>query len=72
MESEYIATADVANEDVWLQKFVLKLGVLPEMRDPIHIHCDDKAALQKLESWGLTCRQTYTTTIPCHKRLCKG
>jgi hypothetical protein len=27
MEPEYIATADVANEAVWLHKFVIKLGV---------------------------------------------
>jgi hypothetical protein len=37
MESEYIATADVANEAVWLQKFVLELGVLPGMRDVIRL-----------------------------------
>jgi hypothetical protein len=45
MESEYIATADVANEAIWLQKFVLKLGVLPGMRDPVHIHCDNTTAI---------------------------
>jgi hypothetical protein len=45
MESEYIATANMENEAVWLQKFVLELGVLPGMRDPLHIHCDDKATI---------------------------
>jgi hypothetical protein len=45
MESEYMATADVANEVVWLQKFILELGVLPGMRDHVHIHCDNTAAI---------------------------
>jgi hypothetical protein len=50
MESKYIATVDVANEAVWLQKFVLELGVLPGMRDPVHIHCDDMTTLRKIGS----------------------
>jgi hypothetical protein len=47
MESEYIANADVANEAVWLQKFILELGVLPGMRNHVHIHCGDKASITK-------------------------
>jgi hypothetical protein len=50
MESKYISTVDVANEAVWLQKFVLELGVLPGMRNPVHIHCDDMTALRKIGS----------------------
>jgi hypothetical protein len=52
MKSEYIATADVANEAVWLQKFVLELGVLPGMCDPVHIHCDDTAAITEVRELG--------------------
>jgi hypothetical protein len=40
----------VAN--VLLQKFVLELGVLPRMRDPVHIHCDDKAAITEVKKLG--------------------
>jgi hypothetical protein len=47
MESEYIAAADAANEAVWLQKFVIELGVFPRMHDPIHICCDDTTAITK-------------------------
>jgi hypothetical protein len=39
------AKSTMANKAVWLQKFVLELGVLPRMRDPIHIHCDDTTAI---------------------------
>jgi hypothetical protein len=44
---EYIATADVENEAVWLQKFVLELGVLPRMCDLVHIHCNDTTSITK-------------------------
>jgi hypothetical protein len=54
MESEYTATADVANEAIWLQKFILELGVLPGMRDPVHIIVMTRLTLRKLMSWGLT------------------
>jgi hypothetical protein len=47
MESEYIVAADVANEVVCVQKFVINLGVFPGMHDPIHIYCDDTAAIAK-------------------------
>jgi hypothetical protein len=33
----------------WLQKFGLELGVLPGMCDPVHIHCDDKAAITEIK-----------------------
>jgi hypothetical protein len=42
----------VADEAVWLQKFVLELGVLPGMCDPVHIHCDDTAAITKDRELG--------------------
>jgi hypothetical protein len=52
MESEYIVTADVANEAVWLQKFILELGILLGMRDPVHIHYDDKATITEIRELG--------------------
>jgi hypothetical protein len=52
MELEYIATADVANEAVWLQEFILELGILPRMRGPVHIHCDDKAVITEIRELG--------------------
>jgi hypothetical protein len=47
MESEYIATADAANEAIWLQKFIIELRVFPGMHDPVHIYCLDIAAIAK-------------------------
>jgi hypothetical protein len=47
IESEYIIVADAANEAVWLQKFVIKLGMFSGMHDHVHIYCDDTAAIAK-------------------------
>jgi hypothetical protein len=63
MESEYIATADMANEAVWLQKFILELGVLPGMHNPLHIHCDDKATIVEIRELG-----THSVDIPILRR----
>jgi hypothetical protein len=49
MESEYIDAADAANETGWLQKFIIELGVFPRMHDPVHIYCDDTAAIAKVK-----------------------
>jgi hypothetical protein len=46
MESEYIVT-DAGNETVWLQKFIIELGVFPGMHEPVQIYCDDTAAITK-------------------------
>jgi hypothetical protein len=45
LDSEYIASANVANEDVWLQKLIIELGVVPGMHDLVHIHCDDTVVI---------------------------
>ena len=45
MESEYIATAEVANEAVWLRKFIIELRVFPGMQDPVNIYCDNTGAI---------------------------
>jgi hypothetical protein len=45
MESEYMAAAEAADEAVWLEKFVIELGVFRNMRDPIDIFCDNTAPI---------------------------
>jgi hypothetical protein len=37
MESEYMAATEAADEVVWLRKFVIELGVFPNMHDPVRI-----------------------------------
>ena len=45
IESEYIAASEAADEAVWLRKFVIGLGVVPSMQDPVVIYCDNMGAI---------------------------
>jgi hypothetical protein len=44
-----MSAADLANEAVWLQKFIIELGVFPSMRDLMHIFCDHMADIVDTE-----------------------
>ena len=45
MESEYIAACKVSNEELWLKKFVIELGVFPSCTDPVGNFCDNTGAI---------------------------
>ena len=45
MEAEYIALSDAAKEAVWIKKFVIELGVVSTIVDPIDIYCDNNRAI---------------------------
>ena len=44
-EAEYIATSEVANEGVWMKKFISDLGVIPSASGPMKIFCDNTGAI---------------------------
>ncbi|KAI3710140.1 hypothetical protein L2E82_39914 [Cichorium intybus] len=44
-ESEYVAASEAAQEAVWMRKFIEDLGVVPSIRDPIEIFCDNLGAI---------------------------
>ena len=44
-DSEYIAASEAANEAVWIRKFIIGLGVVPSIVDPIELHCDNNGAI---------------------------
>ena len=44
-ESEYIAASKAAKEATWLQNFIGDLGVVPNIKDPIEIFCDNEGAV---------------------------
>ncbi|GJU91830.1 hypothetical protein Tco_1304253 [Tanacetum coccineum] len=44
-KAEYIATSEVAIEAVWIRKFILGLGIIPTIKEPIKMFCDNSAAL---------------------------
>ncbi|KAD4385876.1 hypothetical protein E3N88_26045 [Mikania micrantha] len=44
-ESEYIAASEAAKEAAWIKKFMTDLGVVPSIRKPIEILCDNTGAI---------------------------
>ncbi|KAJ0467877.1 putative RNA-directed DNA polymerase [Helianthus annuus] len=44
-ESEYIATSDAAKEAAWMKKFITDLDVVPSIKKPIEIFCDNTGAI---------------------------
>ena len=45
IEAEYISASDAAKEAVWLKKFIIDLGVVPTILDPIPLLCDNNGAI---------------------------
>ena len=48
-EVEYIAAFDAAKEVVWLHKFIIELGVVPSIHDPILMYCDSSSAIAQVK-----------------------
>ena len=44
-EAEYIAASEAAKEVVWIRKFIIELGVVPSIADPIELYCDNNGAI---------------------------
>ncbi|GJZ50164.1 retrotransposon protein, putative, ty1-copia subclass [Tanacetum coccineum] len=44
-EAEYIAASEAAMEAVWIRKFILGLGIVPTINEPIKMFCDNSVAL---------------------------
>ncbi|GJU53527.1 retrotransposon protein, putative, ty1-copia subclass [Tanacetum coccineum] len=44
-QAEYMAALEAAMEAVWIRKFVGDLGVMPSIKEPINMYCDNSAAI---------------------------
>ncbi|GJR36190.1 retrovirus-related pol polyprotein from transposon TNT 1-94 [Tanacetum coccineum] len=44
-EAEYIAASEAAMEAVWIRKFILGLGIVPTINEPIKMFCDNSVPL---------------------------
>ncbi|GKB53946.1 retrotransposon protein, putative, ty1-copia subclass [Tanacetum coccineum] len=44
-EAEYIAASEAAMEAVWIRKFILGLGIVPTINEPIKMFCNNSVAL---------------------------
>ncbi|VFQ73974.1 unnamed protein product, partial [Cuscuta campestris] len=45
LEAEYMAAAEAAKEGVWLKNFITELGVVPSIKNPIPLFCDNNGAI---------------------------
>ena len=45
MEAEYVAVSEAAKEAVWLRKFLMELGVMAKVVDPMILYYDNSKAL---------------------------
>ncbi|VFQ90482.1 unnamed protein product [Cuscuta campestris] len=44
-EAKYMAAAEAAKEGVWLKNFITELGVVPSIKNPIPLFCDNNGAI---------------------------
>ena len=44
-EAEYIAASNASKEAVWIRKFIMDLGVVPNIVDPMSLYCDNNGAI---------------------------
>ena len=44
-ETEYIVASYVAKEAVWIKKFIVDLGVVPSITNPMDLYCDNNGAI---------------------------
>ena len=47
IEAEYIVASNAAHEAVWLKKFIIDLGVVPTISDPIPLLCDNNGEIEQ-------------------------
>nr|GEV28362.1 retrotransposon protein, putative, Ty1-copia subclass [Tanacetum cinerariifolium] len=53
-EAEYIVTFDASKEAVWVRKFIYGLDVVPTIKEPISMYCDNTEAITIANESGIT------------------
>nr|GEX16758.1 hypothetical protein [Tanacetum cinerariifolium] len=54
VEAEYINAFDASKEAIWVRKFSFGLGVVPTIKEPISIYCDNTGAIAIANESGIT------------------
>ena len=44
-ESKYITASVAAKEGVWMRRFLIELGVFPNVSSPMKLHCNNNGAI---------------------------
>ena len=45
MKVEYIALSDATKKAIWIQKFIIELGVAPSIKSAVPLFCDNNGAI---------------------------
>ncbi|GJQ92667.1 hypothetical protein Tco_0003806 [Tanacetum coccineum] len=53
-EAEYIAALEASKDAVWVRKFFYGLGVVPTIKEPIKMYCDNTGAITIANESGIT------------------
>nr|GEW98674.1 retrovirus-related Pol polyprotein from transposon TNT 1-94 [Tanacetum cinerariifolium] len=53
-DAEYIAAFDALKEAVWIRKFISGLGIVPTIKEPISMYCDNTRAIATGKDDGVT------------------
>nr|GEZ95565.1 hypothetical protein [Tanacetum cinerariifolium] len=53
-DAEYIAAFDASKEAVWIHKFIFGLGIVPIIKEPISMYCDNTGAIAIAKDDGVT------------------
>ncbi|GKA73527.1 hypothetical protein Tco_0779829 [Tanacetum coccineum] len=63
-EAEYIAAYDASKEAVWIRKFIFGLGIVPTIKEPIKMYCDNTRAIAIAKESGITkCARHYRVKV---------
>ncbi|GJV17894.1 retrotransposon protein, putative, ty1-copia subclass [Tanacetum coccineum] len=54
INAEYIAAFDASKEAVWIRKFISGLGIVPTIKEPISMYCDNTGAIAIAKDDGVT------------------
>ena len=49
IEAKYIATSNVTQEAILIKKFIIKLGVVPNIVDPVDLYCDNNRVITQIK-----------------------
>ncbi|GJW69294.1 hypothetical protein Tco_0123718 [Tanacetum coccineum] len=53
-DAEYIAAFDASKEVVWIRKFISGLGIVPIIKEPISMYCNNTRAIEIEKDDGVT------------------
>nr|GEV26721.1 hypothetical protein [Tanacetum cinerariifolium] len=53
-DAEYIAAFDASKEAVWIRKFIFGLCIVPTIKEPISMYCDNTGAIAIAKDDGVT------------------